>query len=296
MNTLQAEPMSASTSAVAFTHKTALTQFVETNGIRFAYRRYGKTGGLPLVFIQHLSGNLENWDSKITDGLALDREVILFDNAGIGASTGATPDTFDQAAKDVVSFIQALGFKKIDLLGFSIGGMQAQNICISHPDLVRRLILVGTTPRNGEGPWPLNPEAIATFTAKYDDPDGIWLAGMFPRSEQGLAAGHAFLGRFNARQIDRDPVASDKVTAAQIASMGEWGNAKGERFSELKQIKQKTLVIHGNHDEILRPINGYYLAENLPDAELIMLPDAAHSPQSRHPEHFLRHVNHFLLS
>src|SRR5213594_100617 len=131
------------------THQTAPTQFVEANGIRFAYRRFGKTGGVPIVFNQHYLGTMDYWDPTVTDGLARDREVILFNNAGVSSSSGEVPATFEKMGANAIAFIRALGLKRVDVLGFSIGGMVAQEITLQAPDLVRRLVLVGTGPRGG---------------------------------------------------------------------------------------------------------------------------------------------------
>jgi pimeloyl-ACP methyl ester carboxylesterase len=154
-----------------YTALTVPTQFTLANGIRFAYRRWGKLGGPPLVFNQHFTGNLDNWDPAVLDGLANEREVIIFNNAGVASSTGEVPATFAGMAKNAEAFIDALGLKKVDLLGFSIGGFIAQQFTINRPDLVRKLILVGTGPRSGEGMASLTPEAQEIFGAKYDPAD-----------------------------------------------------------------------------------------------------------------------------
>ena len=133
------------------THQTAPTQFVEANGIRFAYRRFGKTGGIPIVLNQHYIGTMDYWDPTVTDGLARDREVIPFNNAGVSSSSGEVPTTFEPMGANAIAFIKALGLSKVDVLGFSIGGMVAQEITLQAPDLVRKLILVGTGPRGGQG-------------------------------------------------------------------------------------------------------------------------------------------------
>src|SRR5882757_11367529 len=140
-------------------HQTAPTQFVAANGIRFAYRRFGKAGGMPLVFNQHYLGTMDYWDPAVTDGLARGREVILFNNAGVSSSSGEVPTRVARMGTNAVAFIKALGLKKADVLGFSIGGFVAQEIALEAPDLVRRLILVGTGPRGGEGMATLTPEA-----------------------------------------------------------------------------------------------------------------------------------------
>jgi short chain dehydrogenase/alpha/beta hydrolase fold len=134
-----------------YTHQTAPTQFVEANGIRFAYRRFGKASGVPIVFNQHYLGTMDYWDPAVTDGVARDREVILFNNAGVSSSSGEVPTTFEQMGTNAVAFSRAIGLNKVDVLGFSIGGMVAQEITLQAPDLVRKLILVGTGPRGGQG-------------------------------------------------------------------------------------------------------------------------------------------------
>src|SRR6202050_5535706 len=175
------------------THQTAPTQFVEANGITFAYRRFGKTGGAPLVFSQHYLGTMDYWDPTVTDGLARDREVILFNNAGISNSTGEVPTTFAQMAADAIAFIKALGLKQVDLFGFSIGGMVVQEITLQAPDLVRRLIADGTGPCGGQGMELLTQAAGKLFGASYDPPENVWLAVKFSPSAAGQAAGREFL-------------------------------------------------------------------------------------------------------
>src|SRR5258705_7227078 len=198
------------------THQTAPTQFVEANGIRFAYRRFGKAGGVPLVFNQHFTGTMDYWDPAVTDGLARQREVILFDNAGIASSSGEVPTTFEEMGADAVAFIKALGLTKVDVLGFSIGGFVAQEITLQAPGLVRRLVLVGTGPRGGQGMATLTTEAQQIFGATYDPPDELWLKVHFTESEASQAAGRSFLKRFRRRTENRDPEVNEKVAPAQI--------------------------------------------------------------------------------
>src|SRR5258708_24936060 len=156
-------------------HQTAPTQFVEANGIRFAYRRFGKPADVPLVLNQHFTGTMDHWDPAVTDGLATEREVILFNNAGVSNSSGEVPTSFERMAANAVSFIKALRLTKVDVLGFSIGGFVAQEIALQAPDLVRRLVLVGTGPRSGEGMATLTPEAQEILRATYHAPDHPWL-------------------------------------------------------------------------------------------------------------------------
>src|SRR3977135_3879395 len=139
--------------------QTAPTQFVEANGIRFAYRRFGKPDGVPLVFNQHLTGTMDHWDPAVTDGLAATREVILFDNAGISSTSGEVPASVEEMAVNAAAFIRALGLAQVDVLGFSLGGLVAQALTVAEPGLVRRLVLVGTGPRGGQGMGDPTPQA-----------------------------------------------------------------------------------------------------------------------------------------
>src|SRR5258705_2262118 len=193
-------------------HQTSPTQFVEANGIRFAYRRFGKAGGMALVFNQHYLGTMDYWDPKVTDGLARDREVILFNNAGVSSSSGEVPTTFERMGANAIAFSRALGLNKVDVLGFSIGGMVAQEITLQAPNLVRKLILVGTGPRGGQGMASLTQVAQRIFGAAYDPPEHVSLAAQFSPSEAGQAAGKQFLQRKHLRQNGRDPEVNDKMS------------------------------------------------------------------------------------
>ncbi len=280
-----------------YTAITVPTQFVEANGIRFAYRRWGKPGEFPLVFNQHFTGNLDNWDPAVLDGFAEEREVIIFNNAGIASSTGEVPTTFAGMAKNAEAFIDALRLKKVDLLGFSIGGMVAQQITLDRPELVRRLILVGTAPRNhdaGNGQGHMTPETAAIFGATYHPPENLWLKVFFTDSEKSQAAGRAFLKRYLSRTENRDTPVDDRVAPAQIAAVGEWGSQPGEHFAYLRNIKQPTLVVSGNHDVIVYTVNSLHLVENMPNAKLILYPDANHGSWYENHEDFVFETNRFL--
>jgi pimeloyl-ACP methyl ester carboxylesterase len=279
-----------------YTHNTVPTQFVEANGIRFAYRRFGKKNGVPLVFNIHFGGNMDMWDPVVTDGLAQEREVILFDNAGIGASTGEVPTTFAGMAKNAIAFIEALGPKQVDVFGFSIGGMVAQNIAMQRPDLVRKLVLVGTGPRNGDSMQDLTPEAKAILARTYDPPMHIWLDMLFSPTPTSQAAGLEFLDRIASRTQDRDKENSEKVAAAQVAAVIEWGKPVGERFAYLKEIKQPTLIVCGNHEVIVYTANSLHLVQNIPNAKMIVYPDANHGVYNQYHEEFVFETNRFLNS
>jgi pimeloyl-ACP methyl ester carboxylesterase len=275
-------------------HQTAPTQFVDAAGIRFAYRRFGKSGGVPLVFNMHFTGTMDHWDPAVTDGLAHDREVILFDNAGISSSSGEVPNSIEKMAANAAAFIRALGLTQVDVLGFSLGGLVAQELALAEPALVRRLILVGTGPRSGEGMASLTPEAQEIFSATYKEPDHLWLRVFFTPSQASQAAGHAYLKRFRQRVEDRDPDVSDKVGPAQIEALAKWGAPRENPFDYLKAIKQPTLVVNGDNDVIIYSVNSLILQRHLPNAQLILYPDASHGSQYQYPERFVGHASLFL--
>jgi pimeloyl-ACP methyl ester carboxylesterase len=277
----------------AHTHETAPTQFVEANGVRFAYRRFGNAGGVPLVFNQHFTGTMDHWDPAVTNGLAKEREVILFNNSGVSSSSGEVPTTIAGMGANAIAFIKGLGLTKVDVLGFSIGGFVAQEITLRAPDLVRNLVLVGTGPRGGPGMGALTPEAQKIFSATYDPADHLWLAVHFTASKASQAAGHEFLKRLRLRSKDRDPDVNEKVAPAQIEAIGKWGAAQ-KAFDYLKAIKQPTLVINGSNDVIVYTVNSFILEQNLPNAQLILYPDASHGSQYQYPDVFVRHVSMFL--
>ena len=279
---------------MSHTHQTAPTQYVEANGIRFAYRRFGKPDGVPLVFNMHFTGTMDHWDPTVTDGFAKDREVIVFDNAGVSSSSGEVPTSIEEMGANAINFVKALGVKQVDVLGFSIGGLVAQEITLQAPDLVRRLVLVGTGPRGGESMDTGTPKGQKIFGASYEKPDDLWLSVFFTPSQASQAAGRAFLKRFRLRTKDRDPEVNEKVGPAQRAAIAKWGAKRERPYDYLKTIRQPTLVVNGSNDVIIYTINSYILQQNLPNAQLILYPDSAHGSQYQYPGLFVRHVSMFL--
>ena len=275
-------------------HQTAPTQFVEANGIRFAYRRFGKAGGVPLVFDLHFNGTMDHWDPAVTDGLAATREVILFDNAGISSTSGEVPTSVEEMAANAAAFMRALSLVEADVLGFSLGGLVAQALTVAEPNLVRRLILVGPGPRGGEGMATLTPEAQAIFGATYDNPDEVWLGAFFTPSEKSQTAGRAFLKRFRLRSEGRDPNISQQVAPAQLAALAKWGAPRAGALDYLRAITQPVLVINGSNDVLIYTVNSFVLQQNLPNAQLILYPDCNHGSQYQYPALFVADVARFL--
>jgi pimeloyl-ACP methyl ester carboxylesterase len=273
-------------------HQTAPTQFVEANGIRFAYRRFGKTGGVALVFNQHFRGTMDYWDPAVTDGLAKNREVILFNNAGVSSSSGQVPTSVQGMGANAIAFIKALGLTKVNVLGFSIGGMVAQEIAVRAPDLVRRLILVGTGPRGADMSTSRTAEV---FAGTYDPPEHLWLAVHFSPSPSSQAAGLAFLQRKLLRK-DRDPEVSGEAAAAQREAIIKYYAPAESVLGYLKDIRQPTLVVQGSNDAIVPTANSYILQQNLPNAQLILYPDASHGSFYQYPELFVSQADQFLTS
>jgi pimeloyl-ACP methyl ester carboxylesterase len=276
------------------THNTAPTRFAQAGGISFAYRRFGNPVGTPIVLLQHFMGNLDNYDPAITDALASRREVVLNDNAGVGLSTGEAPKTVSGMARDAASFIDALGIEHADLFGFSMGGYVAQEIAVDRPELVRRLILVGTGPRGGEGMAQLAPDTAPLFAKVYDPQDLMWLPIFFSPSEPSQTAGRRFLERIRERTEDRDAPVSQATVAAHSSAAREWGAAAPGSFDYLKRIDQPTLVVNGSSDIVVPTVNSYILQQKLPNAELILFPDSNHGSHFQFTEPFNRYAADFL--
>ena len=279
-----------------YTHDTAPTQFAEAGGTRFAYRRFGNpdAGNAPVVFFQHFIGNLDDHDPAISDGLASDREVILFNNTGIASTSGVVPDTIEQMATDAATFIDALGLRTADLLGHSMGGLVAQQVAIQRPDLARRLVLVGTGPRGGVGIGETPPETAALFTVKLPRQEDMWLPILFAPTETSQKLGREYVERIVARK-DRDASPfGEQVYAGQGTAIHAYGTTKDPAYSILKNIKIPVLVVNGTDDTIIATINSYILQQFLPDAELIIYPDANHGAHFQYPDRFVTHTKLFL--
>jgi pimeloyl-ACP methyl ester carboxylesterase len=266
------------------------------NGVIYAYRRFGAPADLaapPLVFLQHFRGNLDGWDPALVDSIAERREVILFDNAGVGGSTGTVPRTFTAMAYDALAFLEALHVESVDVLGFSIGGFVAQELTLIRPRLVRRLVLAATGPQGGEGMHRYAADVFGNATA--DEPGGEdVLALFFERSETSIAKGWAFLERISARAVDRDAGTTLATRDAQLDAITTWGIPDPSRLNRLAGITQPVLVANGDNDRMVPTRNTLLLADRLPDARLKIFADAGHGFLFQYPVEFAADVEAFL--
>lgn len=268
---------------------TVPTQYIEINGINFAYRRFGKATAIPVVGFQHFTGTLDNWDPTIIDGLAAEREVIIFDNIGVGNSSGETPDTVAAMAEDAVTFIQALGLTKIDVLGFSLGGFIAQELAEKHPALINKIIIVGAAP---EGTKVLEGFPALVGRAMQKEPMELFLYLFFTTTEESRNKGKATLQRLYTRTLDRDNTTNQQAVMAQISAITRWGT--DAPTIELKNIKHQVLIVQGSNDEMMDSASSYTLFQQLPNAFLSYYPDAAHGSFYQYPELFVNQANQFL--
>jgi pimeloyl-ACP methyl ester carboxylesterase len=273
------------------THQTAETRLVEAAGVNFAYRRFGRPTGLPLVLLQHFRGNLENWDPALTDALAAEREVILVDYPGVGSSTGQPSSSITKMARQMIAFIGALGFDRIDLLGFSIGGFVAQEIALVRPTLVRRLVLSATGPKGAPGMHGWRDDVAAAARGESKPENLLYI--MFAHTEASQAKGREFLGRFMQRQEGRDAPTSDAVRDAQYDAIVEWGIPDHAALQRLTGIESPTLVIQGDDDLMIPTKLSHLMAGLIPDARIRIYPDAAHGFLFQYPDEVARDVNAF---
>ena len=221
---------------MSLNHVEAPTQFIETRKEKYAYRRFGTKTGTPLLLLQHFTGTLDNWDPLVTDGLAKSHDVVLFENAGVGRSTGKVPSTIAGMAEHAFAFLDALHIETGDVLGFSLGGMVAQQMALDRPDAVRKLILAGTAPRGGEDIMHLDKPSIGKH---FQDPTlkgyDILQKIFFAPTDLSQAAGKAFTDRLMLRQQDREPLSGPDIIQAQLAAFRDWEHYTGERFADLQR-------------------------------------------------------------
>lgn len=269
--------------------ETARTEYLNVGDVRFAFRRLGPPAGTPLILLQHFTGTMDAWDPAVANGLATTRPVIAFNNLGIGTSTGRTPDTVEQMAADAATFIRGLGLSKVDLLGFSLGGMLIQVLAMQYPSLIRKIIIAGAAPRGGE-------EHLLTVVADAfakGAPD-VRLPLFFTPSEESQRAGKAFVARATARTQNRDPDSGDDVSEPQAKAIIGWCAAKDEGDTTLRAIAQPALIVHGSDDTMFPSINAYNMFKAMKNAQLVLYPDSGHGALFQYSEIFVAHCHTFL--
>ncbi|MBP5942280.1 alpha/beta fold hydrolase [Streptomyces acidiscabies] len=276
---------------VVTSYKDAPTRTITAGGVTFAYRELGPESETPVVFITHLAAVLDNWDPRVVDGIAARHRVITFDNRGVGASSGSTPKTIEEMARDAVTFIRALGLERVDIHGFSMGGMIAQVIAQTDPGLVRRLILTGTGPAGGEGIKNVTRlshlDTVRALLTLQDPKQFLF----FTRTAGGRRAGKEFLARLKERTQDRDKAISLPAYGAQLTAIHRWGLARPQ---DLSVIRQPVLVANGESDRMVPSSNSADLARRLPNAELVLYPDAGHGGIFQFHQQFVETALEFL--
>ena len=265
-----------------------------SNEIDYAYREIGN-GTPPLVLLQHFRGNLDNWDPALIDALAAGRRVVTFDNAGVGGSTGTTPSTVTQMARDAIAFLDAMEFDEVDVLGFSIGSFVAQEIALIRPAVVRRLILASPAPQGAAGMHGWAPEVIGAVGAPAPNPDG-YLGVFFTRSAASRQSGVETLGRLTARTEDRDKPTTWQTRQAQYDAVCAWGIPYHGLLQRVSAIRVPVFVANGDSDPMILPHYSYLLAGLMPQARVKIYPDAAHGFLFQHHAEFAGDVEAFLTA
>ena len=262
------------------------------NGIDYAYRDTGGSG-LPLVLLQHFRGNLDNWDPALIDALASVRRVVTFDNAGVGGSTGTTPDTIEQMARDALAFMAAMQFRQADLLGFSIGSFVAQQIALKRPAIARRLVLASSAPQGAAGMHGWAPEVIGAIGTPQTSPEA-YLDVFFTKSASSRQAGQQALQRMYARTEDRDTATTWATREAQYDAVCAWGIPDHALLQRLSALGMPVFVANGDSDPMILPHYSYLLAGLIPHAKVKIYPDAAHGFLFQHHTEFAADLNAFL--
>ncbi len=261
------------------------------NAIEYAYRDLG-AGDVPLVLLQHFRGNLDNWDPALIDDLAAERRVVPFDNVGVGATTGTTPNTVEAMAHDAIAFIEAMSFQQVALLGFSIGSFVAQEIALIRPDLLRRVVLASSAPRGAAGMhgWA---EVIGAVGQPEPNPQG-YLDVFFAPTSTSQQAGQQVAGRIFGRTNNRDEPTTWQTRQAQYDAVCAWGLPNHSLLERVSAIDLQVFVANGDSDPMILPRYSYLLAGLLPNARITIYPDSAHGFLFQHHSRFAADVHAFL--
>jgi pimeloyl-ACP methyl ester carboxylesterase len=263
-----------------------------TNGIDYAYRETG-AGEVPLVLLQHFRGNLDSWDPALVDALAASRHVVTFDNVGVGATTGSTPNSVEQMAHDALSFLTAMNVDQFDLLGFSIGSFVAQEMVLIRPDAARRLVLASSAPRGAAGMHGWAPDVIGAVGKRETSPDG-YLKVFYTGSASSRKAGQESLARMFTRKVDRDQPTTWETRLAQYDAVCDWGIPNHTLLQRLSGIGMPVMVANGDSDPMILPQYSHLLAGLVPQASLKIYPDSAHGFLFQHQAAFATDVTTFL--
>ena len=291
---VDADPRLAQAAVGLVDYSRTPNQYVTVDGTRLAYRTLGNRSDVPpLVLFQHFTGTMDDWDQSMIEGLAKGRTVVIFENAGIGASGGKAPDSVATMARYAEGFMDALHLDKVDILGFSLGGAVAQQVLADRPELVRKAILVGTGPQGAEGFKDL-PNVISENMEKSAETNlHLKVLLFFTGTPEGRQSGLDFVKRINNHKVDPEPVASQETTQAQAKAWITWGLTPANN-AQLEAIKQPVLVVNGNDDLIAPTVNSYVLYQRIPAAYLILYPDSGHGALFQYHALFVSHVNTFL--
>ena len=271
--------------------KNVPTRTIAVGGVPFAYRELGPDSGVPVIFLHHLMAVLDDWDPRLIDGIAAQRRVIAFDNRGVGASGGSVPLTIEAMGRDAIAFIHALGFKQVDLLGFSLGGGVAQMIALQAPDLVRRMVIAGTGPRGGGGIDEINRIAVIAYlkaALTLSDPRNFLF---FPRTPEGKRAAKDFFSRLKERTENRDQPISLQARRAQLKAIKNAGLSEPD---DLSVITQPVFIANGDHDLMVDSRHSADMARRLPNSQLTIYPDSGHGGVFQHHQAFVPAVLDFL--
>jgi pimeloyl-ACP methyl ester carboxylesterase len=270
----------------------APTHTVTANGVNFVYRELGPKGGIPVVFFVHLAATLDYWDPQIVDAIAKDRHVITFDQRGVGASGGEVPDSIEAMADDAYSFLKALGFDKIDVFSFSLGGFIAQTLVIKHPDLVRKLVLTGTGPKGGKD---IHKVVGTTYldvlkgTLTRSDPREFLF---FNRDATGKRAAKAYVERTTGSRTDvRDAPMKVKGFRTQLKAIRDYGRSAPH---DLSKVTQPTLIANGDNDRMVPSVLSEDMHRRIKDSELIIYKDSGHGGIFQHHQQFAPIAAEFL--
>jgi pimeloyl-ACP methyl ester carboxylesterase len=284
--------MSASAATRVGYADASIERITAENAIEYAYRELGE-GEVPLVLLQHFRGNLDNWDPALMDALAAERRVVAFDNVGVGATTGRTPNTIEAMAHDAIAFLEAMDFQRVDLLGFSIGSFVAQEIALIRPDLLRRVVLASSAPQGAPGMHGWAPEVIAAVGAPETSPQG-YLEVFFAPTNTSREAGQQAAGRIFGRTTDRDEPTTWQTRQAQYDAVCAWGIPNHSLLQRVAAIDLPVFAANGDSDPMILPRYSYLLAGLLPDARVTIYPDSAHGVLFQHHSRFAADVHAFL--